>query len=134
MPCKNSLPANPASLVALLPGQESASPHIVSIEPRVLRMLFLKLSYRDMEGRPRASEAVRKELELGRVPDPTTLRRSSAKVCKADWFGVNELLLCESGIAAGEEGVAADSTAPTLPHCAGENASYSFDAPQTVLL
>ncbi|MEM4655086.1 MAG: hypothetical protein QXL34_06340 [Thermosphaera sp.] len=72
-------------------------------------MFYLKLSYRRMEEWLLASDLACKELELLRVPDPTTLQHTYAKIRKADRICMNETLLNESGMVE-EEGVAADST------------------------
>lgn len=88
------------------------SPHHFTLHQRtacVLLMFSLKLTYRDMEEWLLATDAVRQELELPRVPDHSTLQRTYAKRRKFDLLRRNEALLKASGISE-EEGVAADST------------------------
>jgi len=68
-------------------------------------MYYLRLSYRDMEERLSATDAVCKELELPRIPNYATLQRTYTKMRKLDLIRMNETLLKESGTPE-EEGIA----------------------------
>jgi len=84
------------------------SPHhftLHQLRACVLLMYYLRLSYRDMEERLSATDAVCKELELPRIPNYATLQRTYTKMRKLDLIRMNETLLKESGTPE-EEGIA----------------------------
>src|SRR4030067_661386 len=87
------------------------SPHhftLPQLAACVLLMVYLDLSYRNMEKWLLASDQVCQMLELPRIPDHTTLQRTYKKLQKLDFDKMKNQLLDENGV---EEGrVASDST------------------------
>ncbi len=89
------------------------SPHhftLPQLAACVLMAFYMKLSYRDMEEWLLATDAVRKALELGRVPDHSTLARTYKKLRVKDFERMKGLLLSELGVEGSEEVLASDST------------------------
>jgi hypothetical protein len=84
--CKTTLPTYP----------HPKSPHIFTfpqLAACVLVMVYLKLSYRDMEEWLLATDQVRETLELSRVPNYSTLQRTFQKLQKKRLSGLQRTLL-----------------------------------------